>query len=76
MSPPAALLLLPGSRAPVHSTACPACLPQQHGFNAVLMLGELALSRIPTSFYLSGFMALWCSAFSAWSTVFFWRTGR
>lgn len=55
----------------------PACgLLQQHGFNAVLMLAELALSRIPASFFLSGPLALWLSAFAAWSTLFFVRTGR
>ncbi|GAB4820864.1 hypothetical protein N2152v2_007910 [Parachlorella kessleri] len=48
----------------------------QHGFNAVMMLGELALSRLPANFYMSGYMALWLSAFAAWSTLFFARTGR
>lgn len=66
------------SRIPVqqsHSLSTPFCL-QQHGFNAVLMLVELALSRIPVNFYMSGYMALWLSVFAAWSTLFYWRTGR
>ena len=41
-----------------------------------MMLGELALSRLPANFYMSGYMALWLSAFAAWSTLFFARTGR
>lgn len=49
---------------------------QQHGFNAVMMLGELMLNRIPAIFALSGVMALWLLAYGAWSTVFFWKTGR
>ena len=42
----------------------------------MLMLGELVLSRVPAFFYMSGYMALWLSAFAAWSTLFFVRTGR
>ncbi len=49
---------------------------QQHGFNAVMLLLELVLSRTPVSLVMSGYMALWLSAFSVWSTFFFWRTGR
>jgi hypothetical protein len=49
---------------------------QQHGFNAVMMLLELALSRIPAIFWASGYMALWLSMFAVWSTVYYAVTGR
>ena len=65
--------------APIHPRprAPPACPPQQHGFNAAMVLGELALNRAPPCFTLgSGLLALWNSLFGVWSTLFFIRTGR
>ncbi len=53
-----------------------AVVPQQHGFNAVMMLLELALSRVPANFFMSGYMALWISVFNAWSTIYYATTGR
>lgn len=48
----------------------------QHGFNAVMMLGELVLNRVPVTLYESGWLALWSSLFGVWSAAFYHRTGR
>lgn len=48
----------------------------QHAVNAVMMLGELLLNRIPVTFYSSGWLALWSSIYGVWSGVFYARNGR
>jgi hypothetical protein len=48
----------------------------QHGFNAVMMFGELLLSKSPPLFWAGGWLALWGSAFGIWSTIFLYRNGR
>lgn len=32
---------------------------QMHGINAVMLLGELLLNRLPVNFFQSGWLALW-----------------
>lgn len=48
----------------------------QHGFNAVMALGDLLLNRIPVELYTSGWLALWSSLYGVWSAAFYVRTGR
>eukprot|EP00887_Chlorella_sp_A99_P008142 scaffold12.g8142.t1 len=48
----------------------------QHGFNAAMMLGELALGRLPMSLAASGWLALWASVYGVWSTAYLAATGR
>lgn len=48
----------------------------QHGFNAVMMLGELVLNIVPVTLLESGWLALWSSLYGVWSAAFLHRTGR
>lgn len=48
----------------------------QHGFNAVMMFGELLLSKSPPLFWAGGWLALWGAAFGTWSTIFLYKNGR
>jgi hypothetical protein len=49
----------------------------QHGGNAVMVLGDLALNKIPLMFtWGQAWVALWVSAFGVWSLAFFVFTGR
>lgn len=67
-------------RASLSTVASPAWLTapllQQHGLNAVMMLGELALGCIPLKVVHSGYMALLASLYGVHSAIFFARTGR
>ncbi|PSC70223.1 hypothetical protein C2E20_6303 [Micractinium conductrix] len=48
----------------------------QHGFNAVMMLGDLVLNQIPVTMTDAGWLALWGSLFGLWSGLFYHRTNR
>ncbi|KAH7623901.1 hypothetical protein Ndes2526B_g01147 [Nannochloris sp. 'desiccata'] len=49
----------------------------QHGGNAVMILGDLVLNKIPLMFtWGQAWVALWVSAFGVWSVAFFVITGR
>lgn len=49
----------------------------QHGGNAVMILGDLVLNKIPVMFtWGQAWVALWISAFGVWSLAFFVITGR
>ena len=48
----------------------------QHGLNAALALGEVALNAVPLEPYLMGFLGLYSSIFGVWAFAFYRATGR
>jgi hypothetical protein len=49
----------------------------QHGGNAVMILGDLVLNKIPLMFtWGQAWVAFWWSAFGLWSLIFFVINGR
>lgn len=48
----------------------------QHGFNCVLMLGELFLNSIPFYPYLLGFVGLWTCSYGIWAFINFSSSGK
>ena len=48
----------------------------QHGFNAVLILGEVFLNSLPIFAYLMGYVGLWSSLYGIWAQLHYLRTGR
>lgn len=48
----------------------------QHGFNAVMMLGECVLNKAPPLFWTGGWVAIWNSLFGVWSAYFIWKFQR
>lgn len=48
----------------------------QHGFNFMLMLGEMFLNRIPFYPYLLGYVGMWTSLYGVWAFVNFSSSGK
>ena len=48
----------------------------QHGVNATLALGDLALNTIPATPYLMAFLGAYSSTFGVWAFAFYRATGR
>ena len=48
----------------------------QHGFNFLLMVGEMFLNRIPFYPYLLGYVGIWTSAYGIWAFINFSSSGK
>lgn len=58
------------------SSATAVFLMLQHGFNFVLVLGEMFLNSIPFYPYLLGYVGMWTSFYGIWAFINFSSSGK